>query len=900
MRTIKISLLVSTILLWGVYDARGMEEDFPDQDRKTLTTTAPFPTSNTAHLKSEQEELTPLHYISQFTLPAEEASRLLSPHWKYRFKGKLARSIGVTQSTLKALIEEKKQNKALRAFNEALIEKAEIWKLFSVHEQLQIILGQLIRINHLENVAEQLQVQPDQLDLFWKSPVDSSTLEAAILANLSKVAKQNWEQGEAENQQPFARNAVKRLRATHDQKAVSGYGCVNRFRALTHIDGKDKVLYGSSDREEGHLPPDTNILSQKQQQHLVQFKAVANVFQSADPKVSQQQLTQLVSDMSIQSNPTPGMGKIYIGTAQGKKELQEHDHFSAEMKVKLFTDGTLPPNFCSQTGDSITETRAKCRPKGETYDGDRREPIKTYAYQHTLQSGHIITFDRGHGCDHADTLEHGGLLSSYDPDNFVPQNSFYNRHIRNPLVNMIRSSGGEYKEISLYHQSPLMTNDTRIPEAFVFIELYDGKAEKAYFFPNFISYEALEFEKPYKSNYLNFLDLFRVNDLIDYFYIPFVQAQNPIPHMEQRDRGTILAERIYLDIITLFNNMTEDAFPPRARSTLIKSIMNQGVDTAAILDFEGLTCLETAVNHYSNNRIYWELDDRPEEARQATFESNFSKLSSSFQRAYESTESKFSAEKNHRGFKQAIVRAFGSLVDVVETPDQEILRLIIGGRSVKNIELAKKYLKVALSKIERGDYNDRDLRGIIHILTYIHELEDYEKAKSLLPLLKEEEPRSITDEFLLYSSSLDDSEMEIQHFFTFEVLQNKLREGLREIESGNVKVSTLFEMMLILEKNSHPQIDLEEVYNLLNAMDLLASTIEEKKKIADFLWIASYYEEKEIWIKKIGAHFDREPNLRNAELLSSWLQEGNGSMQKDPDLAQEVLRIARTHALEKP
>ncbi|MBY0501630.1 MAG: hypothetical protein K2P93_06480 [Alphaproteobacteria bacterium] len=409
------------------------------------------------------------------------------------------------------------------------------------------------------------------------------------------------------------------------------------------------------------------------------------------------------------------------------------------MNAKLYTDGVIPPNFVSRTGEDISETHAKCLPKGLTYNKER-ERIIPCSYQHLLPTGRTLVFDWGHGCDHADTIEqHGGILSTNDPDNLVPQNRFYNRYIRNPLVQRIRSAGigGEYREISFYYHTPHVTNKTKIPEAFIFIELYNGTPEAAYFFPNLIDYEALDFEKLSRSNYLNYLDLFRINELISYFYIPFVQAQNPIPHMEQCNKGTILSHSIHADITALFNNLTEHAFPPRARATLIKTIMSQSINKAAILDFEGLTSLESAIHYYSNNRIYWELDDRSEGERQATFLTSFPNLSEPVQRAYETTKDKFPEKyKEERAFREAIVRGFGSLVDMMGEADQEVMRTVIGGKSIKNIRLAQKYLKMAHYKIESGDYNNRNLRGIIHILNYTPEFEDLETARVLFNLTR--------------------------------------------------------------------------------------------------------------------------------------------------------------------
>lgn len=63
---------------------------------------------------SNLNDIEPLHYIQQFTIPSKEASELLKPYWHHKNKGKLAERIGVSSPTLKSLIEDEKANKALK------------------------------------------------------------------------------------------------------------------------------------------------------------------------------------------------------------------------------------------------------------------------------------------------------------------------------------------------------------------------------------------------------------------------------------------------------------------------------------------------------------------------------------------------------------------------------------------------------------------------------------------------------------------------------------------------------------------------------------------------------------------------------------------------------------------
>ncbi|KAB2833679.1 MAG: hypothetical protein F9K49_06280, partial [Caedimonadaceae bacterium] len=263
MNVLKKSLLVSTVLFCGVGNSWAMFSEDGLYGQGTASS------SQSSSLRRDPRNLDPLRHVSQFTIPAEEASRLLSPHWRHGVKGKLSKLIGVSQSTLKSLIDDKKKNKALGEFNIALIEKDGVWNLFSSFEQAQIILGQLIRLTSEEDVATQLGIRLEQLNSFQKGSRDQD-----ILQRLPNLEIENWAQLATIVQHPILSNTVSRIPATYDQKAIPGYGLVQPLRAILHMDGEYKALYGSSDRERGHIPPDTRILTAKQLRHLDQFEAI--------------------------------------------------------------------------------------------------------------------------------------------------------------------------------------------------------------------------------------------------------------------------------------------------------------------------------------------------------------------------------------------------------------------------------------------------------------------------------------------------------------------------------------------------------------------------------------------------------------------------------------------------
>lgn len=843
---------------------------------------------------NEGEEINPTHYVAHLTIPPDEAVHLLKPHWDTKNnKGTLSKTLGVSQPTLKALVDNKKANKALKIFNTSLIENLNVWRLFSVPMQVGIILGELIRQTSLEDVATQLEIDAEKLRAFQIEPKDSE-----VVKNLPKISFKNWPiRGHEE-----ATSTTEEIPATFDGRAISGdLVNVTSFRAFDVMGDQWNTLYGSSDRNPGYEPPNQTPLRIKQERHLSQFRTVIQGLNAADPNVSSERISKQLSQLSIGESPSVGPGEMYIQSPERGKELQRHVQMAEEAQRRFYTDGTASPNFLSRMGtrEKLSETFAHTRPKLTVFQGSRRYPMSPYTYVHTLSTGHTVTFDRGHGCDHADTLEHGGILSTCDPNNYVPQNWYYNEHIRNPLVARIRNGGGSYKEFSLYHHSPYMTNDVRIPEAFIFVELYDGKPKSAYFFPNLVAYEYLKFENRHKSKYLDYLDLFRINALIEYFFNPVVQTQDPIPHMEQRNRASIISWRIPLDITILFNNMTEHAFPSRARATLIRSVMDQNINTAAILDFDSLLSIETAINHYGNDRIYWELDDRSEEERVAAFTTHLSELSQPIIDAVNLVKVEFpKVYADQRVFRRIITQVFGQLINTVRPSDQKTMRKIIGGHSIKSIDLARRYLHLALNRIDQEVFTDRELNGIQRTLTYIPELEDPKKATELDRLYKDPNMRrrKIDGELVGVSSpmiraGIGPSEAEqLEGIFRDHVLNNILKHDVGEVKAGNFSFETLFELLLIFEEErcEDEEARHEAVYSHLMSLDLLDTTLEEKKLLADFFWKAGDQDKKEVWIDKIKDHFNKKPNQKNTLLLSSWLRSGIGCLEKNEKDAQQV------------
>lgn len=123
--------------------------------------------------------------------------------------------------------------------------------------------------------------------------------------------------------------------------------------------------------------------------------------------------------------------------------------------------------------------------------------------------------DRGHLIDDHDTLlnQTSGTTSQNSEFNFVPQNSEYNRFVRNPLVKYYRENkpGYSFKEIAVYDETMHNVyykkkidkngNDKvyyqqKLPQVFLFT-VYDDQNQIAdmFYFPNFYNYSGNKYKE---------------------------------------------------------------------------------------------------------------------------------------------------------------------------------------------------------------------------------------------------------------------------------------------------------------------------------------------------------------------------------------------------------------------
>ena len=135
-----------------------------------------------------------------------------------------------------------------------------------------------------------------------------------------------------------------------------------------------------------------------------------------------------------------------------------------------------------------------------------------------------------------------GVVSTEDPENYVPQNVKYNSPIRRDLEEELRRKNLSYKEITIYHNDPYYnvyetseknvkktsekTARIPVPEGFLFFVFHPekGDVKDCYYFPNLVDYEVLKGEQP---TYKHFPKEYRVEDLKEWFVSPRSKRGKP-------------------------------------------------------------------------------------------------------------------------------------------------------------------------------------------------------------------------------------------------------------------------------------------------------------------------------------------------------------------------------------
>jgi len=223
--------------------------------------------------------------------------------------------------------------------------------------------------------------------------------------------------------------------------------------------------------------------------------------------VSRSEYDKAFSDLTLNEKPLAYRGEIYSGNPSGKKTV----HTSAGEAVSYVSSSHM--NYIQRDEELLSRYEAFAVPQVTNPKLKRHEP--SYVELYSLADKKMVikkkdkrslkatdtelVFDAGHGVDHAKTIVHKGSNSSWDIRNYTPQNAYYNRYIRMPLVKYADENGYSYKELAIYGEKPLFITrksgiqekSQPIPEGFIFFLLNrnSGAFGKAYYFPNFYHYK---------------------------------------------------------------------------------------------------------------------------------------------------------------------------------------------------------------------------------------------------------------------------------------------------------------------------------------------------------------------------------------------------------------------------
>jgi hypothetical protein len=563
---------------------------------------------------------------------------------------------------------------------------------------------------------------------------------------------------------------------------------------------------------------------------------------------NQQEAFQLVKN---HGTPTVKLVKIYGPTAQGGVN---------------YTTLSSPP----LTKESLTHprTHGNYQPKRSTptkKSTSYPEGCKTYHY--TSPSGDELRFDLGHGTAHADTCEHPGLESTKDPENFVPQNQVYNSPVRRDLEDDFRRKGLTYKEISIYHrncQYPVTARvksknqayNIPIPEGFVLLALNNDSAiQDAYYFPNFVNYGTLMgLQSGTQMSY--FSKLYRITNLQEWFWNPGVTLGDVEGHLSQLDLASNLTNKLLLSAPTLFRHLTEQEMPPKARVALLATLLEWNVQSAASLEFVGLSQQLNLVYFYTTPRVVFELDER--------FQGEKMNSLQAFLRDITVT------DEAHR-----IVDYFSQRCEFIALQQglQQLAHMIEETKKCdpNYWENAQKFLNhPELYKFFSAHAQDQN------IITLGNDMFPFSLARL--------DPVKDLDKFHALIGGFDIRDLQ-KAGSVLKIVER------RALASGTSILEKLHFLRLFQDDDKLPdpvKKDLWEKLLLEHAQDEQNTTLLEKRRIADFYGIRGMKAQKGKALSQLFSHLESEPTRDNFKFIAYWCLQKTGVFLQTTEEAHET------------
>lgn len=497
-----------------------------------------------------------------------------------------------------------------------------------------------------------------------------------------------------------------------------------------------------------------------------------------------QEIKASFSNMEIEKLPLPVKGQIFVQTATGPILKTDPSLLcQGTNALTAYSSGNLGETNYLASGDKHRqESFAHTRTTG--YSGSRKYPLKTYTYKHVISAGVEITFDRGHGIDHAD----GNAMSSQDLRNYTPQNSFYNRHIRNPLVGAIRKENGCYREVAVYDptNSILIGGITRLPVGFLFLEYYGHIAKKMYYFPNLIDYKSLKDNSGEELvGYEKFCEYFEVIEN-DELHKSVVEEGKVDEHRKEVHNHSRLGYRLLSGRHTIEKKQI-NSIPKEAETALVRMLAIYNLQQAGTLEFDSVEEKAALIRTLTNKMRYTVLErgnPLKEEARRKDYQALEEALSQ---------EITFSDSEDDSWLFFMLLANPDKLKPEARMEKDRILKILEKnpvreenqeGESLYDLEEAKKWLSVLEQEIATSS-NIEDKLTLLELYD-IPEIEDAAKKMTLAQKLEEQAEKS---------STLDEKRQIAEYFFYQESEHEKSSKWLAAMdrhlnEGGTIEEKT--------------------------------------------------------------------------------------------------------------
>lgn len=342
---------------------------------------------------------------------------------------------------------------------------------------------------------------------------------------------------------------------------------------------------------------------------LQQQTAFANYDSSGDVN----QVTTALGHLGIDERPLAFGQRSYIVSPTGETQFASYKHQTDGLQIRDYGLSPTHVSYIATEGDRYRETFTPTLRKGKTFKGNRNHPF--HAFSLTIK-GENIDFDAGHGIDQADTVLANGRNSATDPLNFVPQNSFYNQFIRNPIVNheTRNQPEGSYREISVYDDlSPtlytLSNGQTcHIPIGFIFVIFRNHQVARTFYFPNLISYEKLTQKQGIKPGYRNYMKYFAISQ--ETVVNTPVKVGDTDQHIRAENDHSFKGYRFLsgrYDVVDHIN------MPNSAKAALRRLLAVYHMEQGAHLEFRCVEQKAELVNIFTGKMKYYALDNADEE-----------------------------------------------------------------------------------------------------------------------------------------------------------------------------------------------------------------------------------------------------------------------------------------------